>query len=203
MDFINELALSEGQKEYLRGLIEKIKSIMSVSLYEHSINTLEYAGVIAGRCQADIDFFSLGTVCILHDYGKVFGYEKLVETAKKNKLKVSSLVLKSPSLIHGFVGAYLVSRDFNISEKKVLNAIKFHTIGYCNMSLEDKIFFISDKIEKSRDYNGIEKCRDLALKNIDLCLLEIYKNNIIYVLRRNRFLHPDTSKIWNNICGGI
>ena len=203
MDFINDLALSKGQKEYLRGLIEKIKSIMPVPLYKHSINTLEYAGIIAGRCPADIDIFNLGTECILHDYGKVFSYEKLIETAKKNKLKVSNFVLKSPPLIHGFVGAYLVSRDFKVSEKKVLNAIKYHTIGYCNMSLEDKIFFISDKIEKSRDYDGIEKCRNLALKNIDLCLLEVYKNNIIYVLKRKRFLHPDTSKIWNNICGGI
>ncbi len=203
MNFINDLALSAGQKEHIKGLIKKIKSIMPVSLYEHSINTLEYAGMIAGKYPADIDFFNLGITCLLHDYGKVFSYENLVETAKKNKLKVDSFVLKSPPLIHGFVGVYLVSRDFNVSEKKVLKAIKFHTIGYCNMSLEDKIFFISDKIEKNRNYDGVEKHRRIALKDIDLCLLEVYKNNIIYIIKRNKFLHPDTSKIWNNICGGI
>jgi len=203
MDFINDLALNAEQKEYLKGLIEKIKSVMPVSLYQHSINTLEYAGIMAEKYHAGLDFYNLGIVCILHDYGKVFSYKELVETAINNKLKVSSFALKSPPLIHGFVGAYLVSSDFNISKKKVLKAIKFHTVGYCNMSLEDKIFFISDKIEKNRDYDGVEKCRDLALKNIDLCLLEVYKNNIIYVVKRNRLLHPDTSKVWNNICGGI
>jgi predicted HD superfamily hydrolase involved in NAD metabolism len=203
MDFINDLALSAGQKEYLKGLMEKIKSVMPVSLYQHSINTLEYAGIIAEKHPAGLDVFDLGIVCVLHDYGKVLSYEELVETALKNKLKLSSFVLGSRPLIHGFVGAYLVSRDFSITKKKVLKAIRFHTIGYCNMSLEDKIFFISDKIEKSRGYNGVEKCRDLALKNIDLCLLEVYKNNIIYVIKKNGLLHPDTSKIWNNICGGI
>ncbi len=203
MDFINDLDLSTGQKEYLKGLMEKIRSVMPVSLYQHSINTLEYAGIMVKKHPADLDVFNLGIVCILHDYGKVFSYEELVETTINDKLKVSSFILKSKPLIHGFVGAHLVSRDFGISKKKVLKAIKFHTIGYCNMSMEDKILFISDKIERSRDYDGVEKCRDLALKNIDLCLLEVYKKNIMYVIKRNRLLHPDTSKIWNNICGGI
>jgi predicted HD superfamily hydrolase involved in NAD metabolism len=203
MDFINDFALSAGQKEYLEGLMEKIKSVMPVPLYQHSINTLEYAGIMVKKHPADLDVFNLGIVCILHDYGKVFSYEELVDTAVNNKLKLDSFILKSQPLIHGFVGAYLVSRDFGISKKKVLKAIKFHTIGYCNMSLEDKIFFISDKIERNRDYDGVEKCRDISLKNIDLCLLEVYKNNIIYVVKRNRLLHPDTIKIWNNICGGI
>jgi len=203
MNFINDLALTAGQKRYLKDLVEKIKSVIPASLYQHSVNTLEYAGIIAKKHLNDIDFFNLSVACILHDYGKRFNYEELVEVAKENKLKLSSFELDSPSLIHSFVGDYLVSRDFNISDKKVLKAIKFHTIGYCNMSLEHKVLFIADKIEKSRKYNNVKNLRSLALKNINLCLLEVYKNTITYVINRNRLLHPDTSKIWNNICGGI
>jgi len=203
MNFINNFALTAGQKEYLKDLTKKIKSVMPVSLYRHSINTLEHAGIIAKKHLKSIDFFNLSVACILHDYGKIFNYGELAEIAKENRLKLSNFELSSQPLIHGFVGYYLVSRDFSISEKKVLKAIKFHTIGYCNMSLEHKILFIADKIEKGRKYNNVENLRSLALKNIDLCLLEVYKNTIIYVINRNRLLHPDTSKIWNNICGGI
>lgn len=203
MNFINNSALNAGQKEYLKSLIEKIRPVMSDSLYKHSLGTLEFAGMIAEKYQFDIDFFNLGIACILHDYGKILSYEKSVEIVEENKLDVSSFILRSQPLIHGLIGAFLVSRDLDISEEKILNIIEFHTIGYCNMSIEDKILFISDKIEKNRVYNGIEECRILALKNIDLCLLEVYKNNIMYIVKRNRSLHPDTSKIWNNICGGI
>ncbi len=202
MDFISDFPLTGNQKKYLKELAEKIKNVMPGSLYEHSINTLEYAGVIAERFLPDFDFFSLSIACILHDYGKIYSYEELVRIAKENKLEISSFELKTPPLLHSFVGDYLVSRDFNISELKILKAIKFHTIGHCDMSPEDKILFIADKIEKSRNYDGVECLRALALKNINLCLLEVYKNNIIYVVKKNKLMHPDTARIWNNICGG-
>lgn len=203
MNFINSFTLTGKQKEYLKDLTEKIKSIMSSSLYQHSINTLEYASTIAQKYLSDIEFFDLGVACILHDYGKIFNYEELVKIAKENELEVGSFELNSPLLLHSFVGDYLVLRDFNVSSSKILKAIKFHAIGYCNMNLADKILFIADKVEKSRNYNGVKKLRDLALKNINLCLLEVYKNNIMYIIKRDRFLHPDTVKIWNNICGGV
>jgi len=90
MNFINNLALTAGQKRYLKDLVEKIKSVMHASLYQHSVNTLEYAVIIAKKHLTDIDFFNLSVACILHDYGKRFNYGELVEVAKENKLKLSS-----------------------------------------------------------------------------------------------------------------
>jgi len=203
MDFINDFTLSKKQKKYLKALVKKIKSIMPCSLYQHSIDTLQCAGAIAKKYLTDINFFNLSVSCILHDYGKIFSYEKLVEIVKEDKLEISDFELNSPSLIHGFIGDYLVSRDFKIYDKEILRAIKYHTIGYCNMGLEDKILFIADKIEESRNYDGVAGLRELALKDINLCLLEVYKSTIIYVVGRGKLLHPDTSRIWNNICGGI
>lgn len=203
MDFINNFPLTGSQKKYLKELAEKIKNVMPGSLYVHSINTLEYAGAIGEKFLPEMDIFSLSVACILHDYGKIFSYSELVRIAEENKLKIGEFELKTPALLHGFVGDYLVERDFNISEARILRSIKYHTIGYCNMSLEDKILFIADKIEKSRNYDGVEKLRALALKNINLCLLEVYKNTIIYIVNGNKLMHPDTVRIWNNICGGI
>ena len=125
-----------------------------------------------------------------------------MRVAEENKLSISEFELSSPALIHGFVGSYLVKRDFGIDDGKILKAIRSHTIGYCNMTLSDKILFISDKIEEGRDYQGVNNFRDLSVKDIDLCLLEIYRNTIIYVVKHSKLLHPDTSKIWNSICGG-
>ncbi len=203
MDFINDFSLTEDQKEHIGELAGKIKNVMPALLYQHSINTLECAGAIAQKYLSDIEFFDLGVACILHDYGKIFSYEDLVKIAKENNFEVGSFELNCPPLLHSFVGEYLVRRDFNISNQKILKAIKFHTIGYCDMSLMDKILFVADKVEKLRSYNGVENLRSLALENINLCLLEVYKNNIMYIIKRDKFLHPDTAKIWNNICGGI
>ena len=68
------------------------------------------------------------------------------------------------------------------------------------MDLVDKIVYISDKIEYGRQYEDIDYLREISLKNIDLCLLEVYKNNIIYIIRRNKSFYSQTFNIWNNIC---
>jgi len=203
MDFINKLSLTGEQKKYLNKLDRKIKSIMPEKLYRHSINTLEFANDIAERTFFSLDLFSLFVACILHDYGKIFSYEELAGIVKENESGIGDFELNNPELLHAFIGDYLVSRDFNITEDRILRAIKFHTVGYCDMSMEDKILFIADKVERGRNYEGVEVLRELAFKNLNLCLLEIYKNTIIYIIKGNKLLHPDTSKIWNNICGGI
>ncbi|MBC7332866.1 MAG: bis(5'-nucleosyl)-tetraphosphatase (symmetrical) YqeK [Actinobacteria bacterium] len=206
MDFIDDLNLCNEQKNYIFSLAEKLKTSMSPELYYHTIGTLNYSKKLSLLYIDDRNkkaHYRLYVSCLLHDYGRMFGYEELIEVARNNHLKIREFELKLPPLLHGLVGDFLVARDFGIQDKRILKAIKYHTIGYCNMSIEDKILFISDKIEETRDYEGVERLRKLSLKDINLCLAEVYKNTIIYVIKENKLLHPDTSKIWNNICGGV
>jgi HD superfamily phosphohydrolase YqeK len=98
---------------------------------------------------------------------------------------------------------FLLKRDFKIKERDVLNCTGMHTTCSLKMSIMDKILYIADKIEETRDYEGVEKLRHLSLEDINLCLLEVYKSNIIYVIKGNKVLHPDTAKIWNYIHGGL
>lgn len=212
MDCTNNLFSAGKKNEYIKMLKEKVKSVMTDKLFLHTIGTLNYASKLSKLYIFKNSLYSkkdisdicerLHVSCILHDYGKIFTYDQLLVIAKEDRLKISNFELNSPSLLHSFIGDYLVFRDFNINDKKILNSIKFHSIGYCNMSIEDKILFVSDKIEETRNYGKVDYFRKLSLKNLNITLQEIYKDTIIYVINNNKLLHPDTSKIWNNICGG-
>ncbi len=220
--------MDSKQKQYIEELKSAIKSSMNSELYIHSVSTLDYALKLAGiyvlqnttkgkNSRPDLInniessdlkninkwLFRLSVSSILHDYGKIFSSKELLEIAKNKELGLSEFEINCEPLLHGFLGPYLVQRDFNIKDLAILNAIKCHTIGSCNMSLLDKILYISDKIGEDRNYEDIERYRKLSLQNINLCLLEVYKSNIIYVITKHNFLHPDTSKIWNYICGGF
>jgi predicted HD superfamily hydrolase involved in NAD metabolism len=148
-------------------------------------------------------YFNLATAAILHDYGKVFSIEELKDIAVKQKLMISDFELNCEPILHSFMAPFLIKRDFKIKERDVLNSARIHTTGSLKMSMTDKILYIADKVEESRDYEGVEKLRHLSLEDINLCLLEVYKSNIIYVLKGNNVLHPDTAKIWNYIRGGL
>jgi len=202
MDFINDLNIEKRKKQYLEQLIEKIRKLMKLPLFNHSINTLRFALQIVKKYREDVDIYSLSISCILHDYGKVFDREELAAIVREHHPEVSSFELKLGPVLHALAGDFLVSRDFGIIDGKILKSIRYHTTGYCGMSTGDKILIIADKAEKGRIYEGVEKIRELALKDINLCLIEVYKNTIIYVINKGKPLHPDTGRVWNSISGG-
>ncbi len=193
---------------------------MSAPLREHSFHTQEYAALMAEKhyhfLTGDGDrkriltgelsirkYYKLCIAGLLHDYAKIYSDEQLTSIALEQKIRLSPFEIECKPILHGFVAPYLIKRDFGISDKEIDYCIMSHTIGSQNMSAIDRILYISDKLEGTRNYSGIDDLRKISLENLDLCLLEVYKSNIIYVIMRNRTLHPDTSKIWNNICGGL
>ena len=203
--------LNDEQENFIEKLKKIIESKMPPDLYVHSISTLDYAGKLAdiylnkstGLEKANRLFYKLCISCILHDYGKIFLPLDLVKTAEREKIKLSKFEFACKPLLHGFLAPYLIKRDFGIKDPCILKAVKYHTTGSCKMNMVDKILYISDKIEETKNYENVDYLRSLSGKNINLCLLEVYKSNIIYLITKNKFLHPDTNKIWNNILGGI
>ena len=225
MDFINNLKLTLEQKEYISNINDKIHKEFPADLYDHTISTLFFCEKLANKYILNDDvnnsserllynnsnneiYYKLCISAMLHDYGKIFSIKKLKEIAEKNKdgLDATEEDLNIISILHGFAGAFIIRDEFNINDEEILNSVKYHTIGYCNMSILDKIIYISDKIEERRNYKEVFYLRELSLKNINLCLLEVYKNNIIYIIRNNKKIYSNTCKIWNNICelyGGL
>ena len=216
MTYINNknktaFCLNNEQENFIEKLKNIVESKMPPDLYVHSISTLDYAGKLAnihlnkstGLEKPDQLFYKLCISCILHDYGKIFLPLDLVITAEREKIKLNKFEFVCEPLLHGFLAPYLIKRDFGIRDPFILNAVKYHTTGSCKMNMVDKILYISDKIEEKRNYENVGYLRNLSGKNINLCLLEVYKSNIIYLITKNKFLHPDTNKIWNHILGGI
>ena len=222
MDFINNLKLNKKQKKYIADLNEKICHAFNPYLYEHTISTLSYSEILAKKYilgkSVDLEsenflnsrdnYFKLCVAAILHDYGKIFNFDELREIALKNTSHINAIEsdFEINSLLHGFAGAFIVEKEFDITDDEILKSIKYHTVGYCNMSIADKIIYIADKLEERRNYKEVLYLRELSLKNINLCLLEVYKNNIIYIIKNNKNIYSETFKIWNNICilyGGL
>ncbi len=66
-----------------------------------------------------------------------------------------------------------------------------------NMSLLDKIIYISDYIEPNRNYNGVEELRELTFKDLNVGLLKGIDNTIMYVIKLGQLVHPLTIEARN------
>ena len=111
---------------------------------------------------------------LLHDIGKEVAPNR--QTAIMNKYYPEYVHLYR-WIHHQFLGEYIAKTTFNITDKDLLTAIKFHATGTTDMSPLAMILYSADKIEPTRGFDS----RDL----IEACLKD-YESGFIIVLQANK-----------------
>ncbi|MBT3319571.1 MAG: HD domain-containing protein [Clostridia bacterium] len=131
---------------------------------------------------------------LLHDVAKgkcECGPEKL---AKEYDIVIDEVEQSNPELIHGKLGAKIVSEQLGIEDEDILNAICWHTTGRADMSLLEKIVYIADLTEPSRQFENIDVVRELAKKDIDAAMIYALNCVIEFVQCKGYTLHPNSTK---------
>ena len=77
---------------------------------------------------------------------------------------------ENPKLLHAKTGAAVARRIFGENDA-VCSAIEWHTTGRAGMSLLEKIIYLADYMEPSRDFDGVEELRRLTWTDLDAAML--------------------------------
>jgi len=107
---------------------------------------------------------------ILHDITKKFGLDGHIRILQDHGVPVGTLKQAEEKLLHARSGAALARAVFGISDT-VAEAIKWHTTGKADMSMLEKVLYLADYIEATRDFPGVEELRRLAFENIDEAMI--------------------------------
>lgn len=126
---------------------------------------------------------------LLHDMAKELSLEEM--NALTENLDIDSYMRSSKALLHGPAGAVLAKNTFDI-EEEIYNAVFYHTTGRENMTLTEKIVFVSDMAEPSRTFNGIEKLRQIMLTDIDDAVVEASDLTLKYLIENKKNIYPLT-----------
>lgn len=182
----------------MENIINWLKDNLSDERYRHSLSTAETAEKLAKEYNLDIEKAKLAG--LLHDCAKEYPHTKMLEIIKDNNLDVSEDELKSKKVLHAPVSAYVAKTLFNVEDKEILDAIRFHTIGKIGMSDFEKIIFLADKIEpETRIEPYFEELRkELAkTKSLDKTLLLCSKMTIKSLLDRDLGINFQTIDLYN------
>ena len=87
-------------------------------------------------------------------------------------------------LWHSIVAPIIARKVFEIEDKEILSAMRWHTTGKENMTKLEKIIYLADLIEPSRNFDGVEELRELAIRDLDLAMLKALTHTIIYLLKK-------------------
>ena len=93
-------------------------------------------------------------------------------------------------MLHAPAGAGLLKKKYKIKDKEILNGVRLHTKGSPDMTLFEKIIFISDYIEPNRDYDVVNYLREKTFFNIDEGIFISCDETIKLLIKREEKIAP-------------
>ncbi|MFH1823988.1 MAG: bis(5'-nucleosyl)-tetraphosphatase (symmetrical) YqeK [Candidatus Firestonebacteria bacterium] len=171
-------------KRYLRRKLTREK-------YRHTLGVLNVSMKLAKKYKVDMKKTVLSA--LLHDAGKE------VENNKKylKSLKLDKYEKKIKALWHNKLGEIIARKEFGIKDMEILSAIRKHSTGDVKMSKLDKIIYISDIIERNRNFKGVDLIRRAAFLNLETGFICALAKKINYVLNKKGLIHPRSIYAWN------
>lgn len=172
-------------------LRERVKPHIKEKRIPHVLGCEQEAVRLAARWGADET--AAARAAILHDITKKCSLEEHRAIAERNKLNISDEEYENEKLLHARTGAALARELFCIDDE-TYEAIRWHTTGKPGMTLLEKIIYLADYIEPTRDFEGVEILRELAYENLDKCMCTGLKMSLDEIREKGRIPFKDTTE---------
>ena len=136
---------------------------------------------------------------LMHDLMKEKTKEYMQNIFNSYNFKLNDAQKINPKVWHGIVGALYLENVLEIDNKKIINAVKYHTVPRKHMSNFEKIIFMADRISQDRKYKDVQFLRDLSKKNIDDAVLYSLKNTISSLIKKESTISTPTIECYNTL----
>jgi len=139
------------------------------------------------------------TAAILHDITKKLPHSEQLLLCDKYGIICDDAERKLPKILHAKTGAAFARELFGIDER-IYGAIQWHTTGKPDMSLLEKIIYLADCIEPTREYPSVEKLRALSYEDIDAAMAFALEKSIENIRANGDEPYKDTIEacVWYN-----
>ena len=134
----------------------------------HVLGTEQEAIRLAERYGADVE--KAHRAALLHDCTKKLDMEEQLALCRRYGIQLDELEQKALKLLHSKTGAAIARDVFGVDDD-IYSAIWYHTTGHAGMTKLEKIIYLADYIEPSRDFPGVDKLRKVCYEDLDRGLL--------------------------------
>ncbi|MBE6583980.1 MAG: HD domain-containing protein [Ruminococcaceae bacterium] len=145
----------------LSGLRQKIEHILSGSRLEHTLLVEQTAAEIA-RLYCPKNESKLRAAALLHDVTKELTLEEHISILQDYGVKPTKEMISAPATLHAITAALIIPKRYpEFDDNAIISAVRYHTTGKADMTLEQKIIYLADYIEPSRRYDSCKRLREL------------------------------------------
>ena len=175
-------------------LKNELSKRLSSTRYNHVLRVTETAQRLALIHGVSVDKAELAA--LFHDIAKCMDPTSLRLLMVENEVD-ERLFKFHHELWHAPVGAILAASEFNVKDKEVLNAIKYHTTGRTGMSKLEQIIYVADMTEPGRNFPGVANLRELATDNLEKAMGACIQQSVQFLVARGVAVFPDSIDCYN------
>jgi len=186
-----------GIKRVIENLEELAYLLLTDYRRRHLFSVRDFSLMLAEK--HDVDPTKCEIAAISHDLFRDVNSLKLLRMAKAYRIEINHIERVHPVLLHGKVSAEFLRRRFGIEDEEILYAVAYHTSGHVSFDKIGKILFVSDSVEMTRDYPGVDELRRIAMMDLEEAFFQVLKNKITYAVRKDYLLLPETVEVWNKV----
>ena len=156
--------------------------------FRHAVGCCETAVHLAEKYGEDPSLAA--RAAILHDITKAIGRADQLHLCDKFGIALNGDCVRD--VLHGYTAAEAAKTVFGECDA-VCSAIRWHTTGRANMTTLEKIIYLSDYIEPTRDFSGVAELRDLAESSLDAAVLRGLEMTICDLKERGKAIDPHSA----------
>ena len=147
-------------EEMLAHLREKVKNEMGEKRYFHTLEVEKMAARL-GEIYAPEQIPMLRAAALLHDVTKERSTDEHIAICEEAGLLVLKAERKAPKMFHAKTAALIIPQKYpEFATPEIISAVRYHTTGKADMTVEEKIIYLADYIDMSRKFEDCVLLRD-------------------------------------------
>lgn len=176
-------------KKRSESMEEHLEKMLKPERFRHSLGVAAMAVTMAGIFGEDAKKAYIAG--LLHDCAKNLSLEENEIKCRDLDVMLDDYEKMHPPLMHAKIGAELVKTEFGIDDAQISEAIRWHTLGRADMSKLEKIIYVADMAERSRNFPGVEEIRKVACENLDKAVSLCAKATLEFNEKKGIEVHPN------------
>ncbi len=171
---------------------------LPAGLRDHVERVRDIGRRLAVRHGVDAELVDLGVAA--HDLARHLEPAELIRRAEAVGMMPTAVERSLPVLLHGPVAAAELELD-GFADARVLESVRWHTMGKRGMGNVAKVVFLADKLDpqKAGRYPYLDEIEELARDSLDAALLRFLSLSTADHLRQGRLVHPESIHLRNEL----
>ena len=164
----------------------------------------------------DGNLLILRAAALLHDITKEYTVEEHLRILERHGIVPSAVELAAPKTLHAVSAAALIPERYpRFAIPEVVSAVRWHTTGRADMSIAEKIIYLADYIDDSREYPECIRLREMFWGpdpasmtgseregHMRRVLIESFNTTFRGLIEEGTPFHPETVNARNFLLGG-